>query len=134
MRVNTNFCKGIFFFINFFKCRIWLQRERMGRKSRLSYFLLLSCLWEWCRLTGSNLYPAAEGENSGIWTCIFLGLLPSSPSVNEAHSIDIAICLIRSLCFYPIEFRLPSNSLWAEYIFSKLLLIISKLYVQHFSL
>ena len=38
--------------------RIW--------NSRVSYFLFLSCLWEEGRLTGSSLYLAAEGENSGI--------------------------------------------------------------------
>ena len=92
----------------------------MGRKSRVGYFLLLSCLWEWCRFIGSNLYPVAECENSGIWTCGCLGLLPSSPLVNEAHSIDIAIFFIRSLCLCPIEFRLPSNSAWEKYIFSKI--------------
>ena len=75
----------------------------MGRKSRVGYFLLLSCLWEWCRFIGSNLYLAAECENSGIWTCGCLGLLPSSPLVNEAHSIDIAIF------FYKITLSLPDR-------------------------
>ena len=45
--------------------------------SRVSYFLLLSCLWEEGRLTGSSLYAAVEGENSGNWTCGYLDLLLS---------------------------------------------------------
>ena len=79
-------------------------------KSRVSYFLFLSCLWEDGRLTGSNLYPAVEGENLGILTCGCLDLLPSPLLFSTDHSMVKASCLIISFCLYLIEFRVPSNS------------------------
>ena len=102
--------------------------------SRVSYFLFLSSLWEEGRLTGSSLYPAAEGENSRIWTCGCLDLLPSPLLFSIDHSMVRASYLIISFCLCPIEFKVPSNSPWVEYILIKFLLIMSKLYVQHFSL
>ena len=97
-------------------------------------FFFLSCLWEDGRLTGSNLYPVVEGENSRIWTCGCLDLLLSPFLFSTYHSMVMANCLINSFCLYPIEFRVPSNSPWAKYILIRFLLIISKLSVQHFSL
>ena len=82
----------------------------------MSYFLFLSCLWEEGRLTGSSLYSVVEGENSGIWTCGCLDLLPSPLLFSADHSMVRASCLIISFCLYPIELRVPSNSPWAEYI------------------
>ena len=73
-------------------------------------FSFLSCLWEDGRLTGSNLYPTAEGENSGIWTCGCLDLLPSPFLFSTYHSMVMANCLIISFCLCLIEFRVPSNS------------------------
>ena len=65
-----------------------LGTEREKRwKSKVSYFLFLSCLWEDGRLTGSNLYPVAEGEHSRIWTCGCLDLLPSPLLFSTDHSI-----------------------------------------------
>ena len=76
-------------------------------KSRVRFFLFLSCLWEDGRLTRSNMYPAAEGENSGIWTYGYLDLLPSPLLFSTDHSMVKAICLIISFCLCPIEFRVP---------------------------
>ena len=95
-----------------------IKREKIW-KSRVSNFFFLSCLWEDGRLTGSNLYPIAEGENSGIWTCGCLDLLPSPFLFSTEHSMVMANCLIKSFCFCPIEFKVPSNSPWAEYILIK---------------
>ena len=81
-------------------------------KNRVGYFLLLSCLWEECRFTSLNLKPTTEGENSGIWTCACVDLLPSSFLLSADHSMVRANCLIRSLCLCPIEFRVPSTHLW----------------------
>ena len=96
----------------------------------MSYFLFLSCLWEDDRLTGSNLYPVAEGENSGIWTCGCLNLPPSPLLFGINHSMVRASCLIISFCLCPIEFKVPSNSPWEEYILIWFLLIISKIFVH----
>ena len=85
------------------------EREKIW-KSRVSYILFLSCLWEDGRLIGSNLYPAAEGENSGIWTCGCLDLLPSPLLFSTDHSVVRASFLIISSCLCPIEFRVPLNS------------------------
>ena len=100
----------------------------------VSYFLFLSCLWEEGRLTGSSLYPAAERENSGIWTCGCLDLMPSPLLFCTDHSMVRASCLIISFCVCPIEFRVPSNSPRAKYILIRFLLIMSKLSIQYFSL
>ena len=131
IKLNTKFAKNFLFH----SICIGLVSEREKRwKSKVSYFLFLSCLWEEGRLNRTNLYPAAEGDNSGIWTYGYLDLLPPPLLLSADHSMDRAICLISSFCFCPIEFRIPSNSPWAEYILIKLLLILSKLSVQHFSL
>ena len=45
--------------------KLGTEREKRW-KSRVSYFLFLSCLCDDGRLTGSNLYTVAEGENSRI--------------------------------------------------------------------
>ena len=102
--------------------------------SRVSYFIFLSCLWEEGRLTRSSLYPVAEGENLGIWTCGCLDLLPSPLLLSTNHSVVRASCLIISFCLCPIEFRVPSKSPWVEYNLIRFLLIMSKLSIQHFSL
>ena len=67
----------------------------------MSYFLFLSCLWEDGGLTGSNLYPAARGDNSGIWTCGYLDLLPFPLLFSTNHSIVRASCLIISFFSLP---------------------------------
>ena len=92
-----------------------LGTEREKRwKIRVSYFLFLSCLWKDGRLIGSNLYPAAEGDNLGIWTCGYLDLLPFPLLFSTNHSIVRASCLIISFFLCLIEFRVPSNSPWAK--------------------
>ena len=96
-------------------------------EEQVSYFFFLSCLWEDGRLIGSNLYSAVEGENLGIWTCGCLNLPPSLLLFSKDHSIVRASCLIISFFLCPIEFRVPSNSPWVEYILLRFLLIISKL-------
>ena len=55
-------------FLFYWMFQVWiLGTEKEKRwKSRVRYFLFLSCLWEDGRLTGSNLYLAVEGENSGF--------------------------------------------------------------------
>ena len=105
-----------------------IEREKRW-KSRVSYFIFLSCLWEDGRLTASNLYPGTEGENSVNWTCGLLDLLPSLLLFSTDHSMVRASCLIISFCLYPIEFKVPSNSPWAEYILIRFFFIISKLSV-----
>ena len=39
------------------------------------------------RLTGSSLYPIVEGENSRIWTCGCLNLLPYPLLFSTNHSM-----------------------------------------------
>ena len=102
--------------------------------SRVSYFLFLSCLWERGRLDGSSLYADVEGENSGNWTCGCLDLLLSPLLFSIDHSIVMENFLISSFCLSPIEFKVPSNSPWVEYILIRFFLIISRLSVHHFSL
>ena len=97
-------------------------------------FLFLSCLWEGGRLNRSSLYAVVEGENSWNWTCGCLDLLLSPLLFSIDHSIVKATCLINSFSLYPIEFKVPSNSPWAEYILIRFLLIISRLSVKNFSL
>ena len=116
------------YFIDFYGWILGTERAKIW-KSRVRYFLFLSCLWEDGRLTGSNLYLAIEGENSGIWICGCLDLLPSPLLFSIDHSMVRSIFLIISFCLCPIEFMVPSNSPWAEYILIRFLLIISKLLV-----
>ena len=99
----------ILYFIEFFKDGICTKREKRW-KTKVSYFLFLSCLLEEGMLTRSNLYPAAGGENSRIWTCGCLDLLPSLLLFSTYHSIVRANCLIISFCLYPKEFKVPTNS------------------------
>ena len=73
----------------------------------MSYFLFLSCLWEDGRLTGSNLYPAAEGENLGIWTCGCFVLLPSPLLFSIGHSMVMANFLI--ILFLPLPNRVQGS-------------------------
>ena len=63
-------------------------------KSKVIYFLFLSCLWEDGRLTGFNLYPATKGENSGIWTCGCFDLLHSPFIFSIDHAMFMANFLI----------------------------------------
>ena len=79
------------------------------KENRAGHFLFLSYLGGMFIFTGSNLYLVEEGENSGIWTSGRLDLLPSS-LLKADHSIEKAICIIRSFCLYPMEFRTLSNS------------------------
>ena len=83
--------KRVFYFIDFFKDIGYRKGKEMEEQDELFFF---SCLWKEGRLTGSNLYPAAEGENSGIWTCGCLDLLASPLLLSADHSMDRAICLI----------------------------------------
>ena len=59
--------------------------EEMEEQGELFFFS--SCLREYGRLTRSNLYPVADGENSGIWTCSCLDLLPSPLLFSTDRSI-----------------------------------------------
>ena len=112
-KIYTNMVKNFLFYWMFQAWILGTEREKRW-KSRVSYFLFLLCLWEDGRLTGSNLYPAVEDENSGIWTCSCLDLLPSLLLFNTDHSMVRASCLIISFCLCLIEFKVPSNSPWAK--------------------
>ena len=67
------------------------EMEEQGELFSFFFFLFISCLWEKGRLIGSNLYLAVECENSRIWTCGCLDLLPSPLMFSTDHSMVMVI-------------------------------------------
>ena len=128
MRVGTNFCKGIFLFKISVIRDLVIKREK-GKKlhDKLFSSSIMSIggvQIHWFKLV--TICKRRELRNLDLW---LLRHTAFSVLLNVDHFMERAICLMRSFCLYPIEFMVPSNSPWAEYIFIKLLLTKSKLFI-----
>ena len=55
-----------------------VTKKEKGRDNRVSYFLLLSCLYGWFRFTDSNMYRRGEFRDLNLW---LLGLATFLSSV-----------------------------------------------------